>query len=196
LIRNKCRERSGTLLANAQSGSRRRPALVDVLLKEKELLEDLKVRLRLYRIDGGASHGNRHRPLLIDRFPFTLCDPAEWSPTVANSYGLHECCEIKQVGDTLYVADTSPDESTRINGRTISVAPLLPGDRITLNTIEFVVSYERMTSAPPLPTELLFQETVRPSQHSKSIGRPASSAERVTDTQSIASGTTTAGILV
>ena len=111
------------------------------------------MRLRLYRLDGDSTRKRKHRTLLIDRFPVSIGDPAEWTLANGNSFGFHECCEIDQIGDTLFVTDTSPDESTRVNGRRVSVAPMLPGDRLTLNATEFLVSYERMTSAPPPPAE-------------------------------------------
>jgi hypothetical protein len=122
------------------------------------------VRLRLYRIGGAASQGNQHCPLLIDRFPFSLCDPAEWSLPATGLNGFHECCEIELIEDTLYVTDRSFDESTRLNGQPFSVSSLLPGDRLTINAAEFLVSYERMTSAPPPPMETVFPNANRVSQ--------------------------------
>ena len=154
------------------------------------------MRLRLYRLDGDSSKNDRHRPLLIDRFPFSLCDPAEWSPFRIGTSGLHECCEITQIGDTLYVTDRSPDESTRINGRPVSVAPILPGDRMTLNSTEFLVSYERITSAPPPPTESVFPNV---DWHSRALCRndePVLSDEEAGLSPSITSSTLAAQVFV
>lgn len=119
------------------------------------------MRLRLYRLDRDSSQEAKGRPLLIDRFPFSISDPAEWSTTIGNPSGFHECCEISLVGETLFVTDTSPDGSTHINGRSVSVAPILPGDRITLDSTEFLVSYERMTSVPPPPAEFVIPPPAR-----------------------------------
>ena len=126
------------------------------------------MRLRLYRLDDDSSQNDRHHSVLIDRFPFSLCDPAEWPPVGSGLSGLHECCEITQIGDTLYVTDRSPDASTRINGRSVSVAPILPGDRMTLNSTEFLISYERTTSAAPPPTESVFPNA---DWHSRAVCR-------------------------
>lgn len=115
------------------------------------------MRLRLYRLDANSSDGGKYRPLLIDRFPFSISDPADWNPSGGRSSGIHECCEIDLFGETLFVTDISPDESTQLNGRRVTVASMLPGDRIRLNTTEFLISYERMTSAPPPSTEYLLQ---------------------------------------
>lgn len=120
------------------------------------------MRLRLYRLDGDSSEESKHRPLLIDRFPFSISDPADWTSIGGQSTGIHECCKIDQFGDTLFVTDISPDESTQVNGRSVTVAPMLPGDRIKLSATEFLVSYERMSSAPPASTEFLHQHMGEP----------------------------------
>lgn len=120
------------------------------------------MRLRLYRLDGNSAEESRHRPLLIDRFPFTISDPTDWTPICRRSAGIHDCCRIDLFGDTLFVTDISPDESTHVNGRSVTVAPMLPGDRIKLSATEFLVSYERMSSAPPASTEFLLQNMGEP----------------------------------
>lgn len=131
------------------------------------------MRLRLYRIDDGTRPTSRQRPYVIDRFPHTLFDPSAWSPSLSGSVGLHECCEIIQSDGTLYIIDTSPDESTRVNGRHVPASPILPGDRITLNTTELLVSYERMTSAPPLPSELVLSNGVGSLRNAGQPDRPS-----------------------
>lgn len=120
------------------------------------------MRLRLYRLDSNSAEKSKHRPLLIDRFPFTISDPTDWTPICRRSAGIHDCCRIDLFGDTLFLTDISADESTQINGRSVTVAPMLPGDRIRLNSTEFVVSYERMSSAPPPSTEFLLQHMGEP----------------------------------
>lgn len=115
------------------------------------------MRLRLYRLDTGSLEGGKHHPLLIDRFPFSISDPAGWTPLSGHSVGFHECCRFDQFGYTLFVTDISSDESTQVNGCKVTVAPVLPGDRIRLNSTEFLISYERMTSAPPPSIEYLLQ---------------------------------------
>lgn len=138
------------------------------------------MRLRLYRLNGDAQGGAEHCPMLIDRFPFSICDPAEWTPTNGNSSGFHECCEISQVSETLFITDTSPDGSTRVNGRNVSVAPMLPGDRIRLDSTEFLVSYERMTSVPPPPAESVIQTVAHTSESVATAESPTINAEEST----------------
>lgn len=143
----------------------------------------LDVRLRLYRFADGTEQNGRQRPYVIDRFPHTLFDPSAWSPSLNGSLGLHECCEIIQFDGTLYIIDTSPDESTKVNGQHVPASPILPGDRITLNTTDLLVSYERMTSAPPLPGELVLSNAlgfVRDTRHPRT---PALIAAEVADGQ-------------
>lgn len=120
------------------------------------------MRLRLYRLDGNSAEESKHRPLLIDRFPFTIGDPAGWTPISTPSAGIHDCCRFDLFGDTLFVTDISADESTQINGRSVTVAPMLPGDRIRLNATEFLISYERMSSDHPPPAEFLLEHMGEP----------------------------------
>ena len=120
------------------------------------------MRLRLYRLDENSAEESKHRPLLIDRFPFTIGDPAGWTPISTPSAGIHDCCRFDLFGDTLFLTEMSADESTQINGRSVTVAPMLPGDRIRLNATEFLISYERMNSAPPPSTEFLLQHMGEP----------------------------------
>ena len=99
---------------------------------------------------------------------------------------------MKLVRDTLCSTDTSP----QINDRKVSAAPVLPGDRITLKTTEFLVSYERMTSAPPLPTESVFPNA---DWHSRALCRndePVRSDEEAGLFLSITSRTLAAQIFV
>lgn len=116
------------------------------------------MRLRLYQIN--KAEDLPQSPVIIDQFPLILYDPAEWSTTFRGMPGLHECCEIRQIDDTFYVTDVSADESTRVNGQPATTAPILPGDRLKLNTTEFLVSYERLSSSPPETTN--FEKQHRP----------------------------------
>jgi hypothetical protein len=154
------------------------------------------VRLRLYRLGGAASQGNQHCPLLIDQFPFSLCDPAEWSVIATGLNGFYECCEIELIEDTLYVTDRSRDESTRLNGQPFSVSSLLPGDRLTINTAEFLVSYERMTSAPPPPMETVFPNTNEVSQAHCSGDKPTPCSVGINRPQLILNRTLESQVLV
>lgn len=133
------------------------------------------MRLRLYPVNTATDRNNGQRPYVIDRFPHTLFDPSGWSPSAIGTGGLHECCEIVLSEGTLYVIDTSPDESTRVNGRPVHAAAILPGDRITLNTTELLVSYERMTIAPPLSVERVLIDAGRcsPVADSSSASQPS-----------------------
>lgn len=128
------------------------------------------MRLRLYRSSNTVN--SRHRPLIIDQFPLVLCDPAEWSTSYGGLSGLHECCEIKQVGNTFYVTDVSADESTQINGCPVGTAPILPGDRLKLNSTEFLVSYERLTSSPPVLSESPYDKASAPQSADLQVPSP------------------------
>jgi hypothetical protein len=92
----------------------------------------------------------------VDRFPEILSAPHEW-PHLGHRYaGLSEWCILEVVDQTVYLIDRTPDLSTRRNGQMPhpeqdGVIPLLPGDRIQVEEFEFVVSYERLTSAVPEP---------------------------------------------
>ena len=52
-------------------------------------------------------------------------------------------CEISQISGTLLVRDLGSRNGTLVNGRPVTEAHLLPGDRLTLGLTSFEVRYER-----------------------------------------------------
>jgi len=57
-------------------------------------------------------------------------------------------CEIHEVQGTLVVRDTASKNGTWVNGDCIDQSHLLPGDRLAVGGMTFMVEYERPAGAP------------------------------------------------
>lgn len=154
------------------------------------------MRLRLYRINASTVIHDHRQPLIIDRFPYSLCDPTDWQTEFGHSSGENQCCQIELIGDTFYVTDSSPERSIRVNDCVVTCASILPGDRITLKSTEFLVSYERMTSASPVPDDYIFPNANCNSLSSPSTGKLSSADEKVIDAHTVSHSVLTDRVLV
>ncbi|WP_166827377.1 FHA domain-containing protein [Thalassoroseus pseudoceratinae] len=101
------------------------------------------MRVRLYRQNGSR----QFQRVVLDRFPAVLgsSDDAEH---IGDALDGHHC-EMAIEDDTLRVRDLESMGGTFVNDQKVCEAPLLPGDRLRLGEVEFVISYERLTVQRP-----------------------------------------------
>jgi|GEM_PF-2264734 len=100
------------------------------------------MRLRLFNIrDEGCK-----LPVIFDRFPVSVPNPARWGSRESGS-GLHEACQLEDRDGTLHVVATTDSLQLLLNGQPFASTPVLPGDRLTLGSITFVISYDRTAVA-------------------------------------------------
>jgi hypothetical protein len=104
------------------------------------------MRLRLFNVSEQASK----QPVIFDRFPASVVDPAKWTCGMSAADQGEECL-IEEIDGTLYAISTGRSLCPRLNGDEFESTPMLPGDRLTLGSTTFVVSYERMTCDEPAP---------------------------------------------
>ena len=121
------------------------PAFVDRVRSHRET-EAVAVRLRLYPCSAGTSHA----PLLIDRFPAVLSAPRDWPDLGPHDCGLSRWCLLEVRAGAIYQVDQTPNAVTFRNGTRLPIeqqelTPLQPGDRLSIDESEFIVSYEQVT---------------------------------------------------
>lgn len=70
---------------------------------------------------------------------------------------------LTDVSGTLVLELGDSDPRVRVNGMRLGRGPVLPGDRLAIGDREFVVSYERTSTAAPVFASYLLREGSKPS---------------------------------
>ena len=108
------------------------------------------MRLRLFNIrDEGFK-----LPVIFDQFPASVPNPARWGSRGTASR-LHEACQLEDRDGTLHAVATTDSLQLLVNGQPFASTPVLPGDRLTLGSITFVISYDRSAVTDPEEFEQL-----------------------------------------
>lgn len=94
-------------------------------------------------------------PAVIGRSPHAQIQP--WDSSVS---GLH--CELEAVNGRLLVRDLGSEYGTFINGIQVDIAPLLPGDKLTVGKSSFIASYDFPERHVPQPSLFLTERDVPP----------------------------------
>ncbi len=101
------------------------------------------MRVRLFQ-QNGSRQFNR---VVLDRFPAVLGSSDDTCGLGDALDGHH--CEMAIEDDTLRIRDLESLGGIFVNDQQVCEAPLLPGDRLRLGEVEFVISYERLTTQRP-----------------------------------------------
>jgi hypothetical protein len=102
------------------------------------------MRLRLFNI----RDEEQKLPVILEQFPTQLAHPARWGSRRPQAPDSHVCLFEERNG-TLYAVSTMESEQLLLNGQPFQSTAVLPGDRLTLGSITFVISYDRSESLEP-----------------------------------------------
>jgi two-component system, cell cycle response regulator len=101
----------------------------------------------------------------LDKLPVVLGRGAQADVRLHDQTLSRRHCEIDCVSATLVVRDLGSKNGTRVNRQHITESVLMPGDKLTLGSATFVVSYEQRPGAierqgrPRLDTDELEEDT-------------------------------------
>ncbi len=79
----------------------------------------------------------------MDRLPAVIGRSPEADVCLDDCWTSRVHCEISQMDGTLVVKDLESSNETLVNGKTVSEALLLPGDRLTVGITRFDVHYKQ-----------------------------------------------------
>lgn len=110
------------------------------------------MRVRLFEI--GGPHGG----VVVDKFPATLTmgeDGAVRDEFVSGK----PLCRLEDCDGQILFESLDSDETPAVNELELQFGPLMPGDRLSVGSHCYVVSYERTcTSPPPEPRYRIYDE--------------------------------------
>ena len=101
------------------------------------------MRLRLFRT-GTASKAIAFR---FDKFPVVL--RVEENGTVCTTQHGSCACELFNVGGQIEIQAHDENHAVLVNGAPVESGPLMPGDRLSVGSQHFLISYERTAIGSP-----------------------------------------------
>jgi len=88
------------------------------------------------------------RRIVVKRFPAMIGRGADAEVRIDDRWASRRHCEIDQVDGTLVVRDIGSRHGTFVNGESVHLAHLMPGDRLTVGATSFEVLYRRSAGQP------------------------------------------------
>ncbi|MHC4399735.1 MAG: FHA domain-containing protein [Planctomycetota bacterium] len=107
------------------------------------------MKVRLVGIDPWAPKFD----VVVRRLPATVGRSEDAEVRLDDRWASRRHCEFDQVAGTLVVRDTDSRHGTFVNGESIDVARVLPGDRLTIGVRTYRVSYRRKRARLPADRE-------------------------------------------
>lgn len=89
--------------------------------------------------------------------PVVIGRSKEADVQLADQFASRMHCEIGRMGDTLYVRDLDSGNGTFVNGKEVDEAFLNPGDRLSVGSSTFRVSFSRRALTRSTENEAMLQ---------------------------------------
>ncbi len=92
----------------------------------------------------------------IDTFPVVISRDDDGRVYVNRSFDCEVLCLIDEDEGNLIIRDLTEGNHITVNGMPIIEGGLMPGDILNVENRSYVISYERVTSRPPITSSFHF----------------------------------------